>query len=540
MVTLTYRQRNIIAYLAQNSGYLTIKNMAGHFDVSERTIRYDLDVIENYLKENKLIKKPKLGVKLDCSAEEKELLMRMIQSLDCKVLSPGERVYLIIIYLICADPGITIERLAEKLYVNKNTILADLNTAEDKIKAFGLCMNKKSRFGIILEGEEECIRNFFVYSYYEGMKNALITNDDLKDLLKCDWDSITAAIKLMEENLDIRYSDSSGQELELCIGYIIMRSQHNRHIEYSDEILNKYRTKREFEMLLGNKYLDKTALNESDICYILKLFMGAKIVYSIDTGDYMEESSEAKILSKQIIQDAEEYLGLDFSNDFAFINGLAIHLKVAVHRIRSGLFIENPLTEQIKYRITFIYEMTKKILGKYSKIINITFPEEEIAFIAMHIGAAFEKSTQDGFMPKVLVICGSGYATAGILRTRLNIMLPELRLIGPANIHEAVRIAKEADIDFVISTVNFNMEGCTVIRVNPLLDVEDLENIKKNIYIHTYSKQSKYLANRYKDHSNNRHAIQDIIPIEHTRFNVETNDWRQAKGSISLWNMWRQ
>jgi len=109
-IEVVYGYTDIIAYLAQNSGYLTIKNMAGHFDVSERTIRYDLDVIENYLKENKLIKKPKLGVKLDCSAEEKELLMRMIQSLDCKVLSPGERVYLIIIYLICADPGITIER----------------------------------------------------------------------------------------------------------------------------------------------------------------------------------------------------------------------------------------------------------------------------------------------------------------------------------------------------------------------------------------------------------------------------------------------
>ncbi|MHB1394075.1 MAG: BglG family transcription antiterminator [Clostridia bacterium] len=528
MVTLTYRQRNIIVYLAQSNSYLTIKNIADHFDVSERTIRYELDVVENYLKEKNLIKKPKLGVKLDCSAEEKELLMRMIQSFDCKVLSPEERVYLIMIYLICSDQGITIEGFTEKLYVNKNTILADLNTAEDKVKAFGLCMNKKSRFGIMLEGEEECIRNFFVYSHYEGLKNALITNDDLKKLLECDWDSIANAIKLMEENLDIRYSDTSSQELEMCIGYIIMRSQHNRHIDYSDEILNKYRKQKEFGLLLNNKYLDKTTLNESDICYILKLFMGAKIVYSIDIGDNMEESSEAKILSKQIIQDAEEYLGLDFSNDFAFINGLAIHLKVAVHRIRNGLFIENPLTEQIKYRITFIYEMTKKILAKHSKMIHITFPEEEVAFIAMHIGAAFEKSTQSGFMPKVLVICGSGYATAGILSTRLNIMLPELRLIGPANIHEAVKIAKDANIDFVISTVDFYMEGYTVIKVNPLLDVEDLENIKKNIYIHTYSKQSKYLANRYKDHSINGNSIQDIIPIEHTRFNVETNDWRQA------------
>lgn len=528
MVTLTYRQRNIIAYLAQSSSYLTIKSIAGHFDVSERTIRYDLDLIQSYLKEKNLIKKPKLGVKLDCSTEENELLMRMIQSIDCKVLSPEERVYLITINLLCSVQGITIEGFAEKLFVNKNTILADLNIAEDKVKTFGLHMNKRSRFGIKLEGEEEFVRNFFVHSYYEGLKNALITNGDLKKLLECDWDRIANAIKFMEEKLDIRYSDTSGKELEMCIGYIIMRAQHNRHIDYNDEILNKYRAYKEYGLLLNNRYLDKVALNESDICYILKLFMGAKIVYSINIGDDLEESSEAKILSKQIVQDAEEYLGLDFSNDFTFINGLAIHLKVAVHRIRNGLFIENPLTEQIKYRITFIYEMTKKILSKHSKMLHITFPEEEVAFIAMHIGAAFEKSTQSGFMPKVLVICGSGYATAGMLSARLNIMLPELRLIGPANIHEAANIANEADIDFVISTVDFNMEGRTVIKVNPLLDVEDLENIKKNIYIHTYSKQSKYLANRYKDHSINGNAIQDIIPIENTRFNVETTDWRQA------------
>ena len=48
MVILNERQSNILRVLADKKEYTTIKLLAREFEVSERTIRYDLDNIDTY------------------------------------------------------------------------------------------------------------------------------------------------------------------------------------------------------------------------------------------------------------------------------------------------------------------------------------------------------------------------------------------------------------------------------------------------------------------------------------------------------------
>lgn len=76
MITLTKRQKNIIRYLLELEDFIKIKNIALTFDVSERTLRYDLDIIEAYLKEIKgvLIRKPRMGIMIEDRDELKNKL----------------------------------------------------------------------------------------------------------------------------------------------------------------------------------------------------------------------------------------------------------------------------------------------------------------------------------------------------------------------------------------------------------------------------------------------------------------------------------
>ncbi|MBL4936207.1 PRD domain-containing protein [Clostridium sp. YIM B02515] len=238
----------------------------------------------------------------------------------------------------------------------------------------------------------------------------------------------------------------------------------------------------------------KDKVDSSDLYYLTKRFLGAKISYFIEKADISEEAKEASLIAKKIIQDSEEYLGIDFSNDYELINSLTIHLKVALYRLRNNLAIENILTEQIKYRITFIYEITKKILSQYESQLNCTFPEDEVAYIAMYIGAAFERNVQNGFMQRVLVVCGSGMATSSILSTRLKILIPELKIVGPIAITDVKNKIKDEEFDFIISTVAIEVPGYQIVNVNPLLDVEYINQIK-NL---RFKKQSDYLAKRYE------------------------------------------
>ena len=67
MIILTKRQIKITNFLENKLEWTTIENIAKAFDVSERTIRNDLDSIGVFLQENniELERKPRLGVKIN-------------------------------------------------------------------------------------------------------------------------------------------------------------------------------------------------------------------------------------------------------------------------------------------------------------------------------------------------------------------------------------------------------------------------------------------------------------------------------------------
>ncbi|MDO6354899.1 BglG family transcription antiterminator [Caloramator sp. CAR-1] len=531
MITLTRRQKDVIKYLSSIENFITIRNMAEIFQVSERTIRYDLDIIERYLQDLglDLIRKPNFGVKIKDIDQAKEKILTNLLDFNNRVFSQEERIFLIIVYLMISD-YLTIEKLANKLFVSKNTIVADLAEVERILKEYGIFLDKKTFHGISISGDEEVIRNTFSSLYYEGIKKSFVTGELLKKLLSFEEYKVEIIISNMEKRMGISYCDFSREELVIFILYTLNRASRNKHIYYGEEVIARYMDKKEFNELkkIIEDMENLNFLNESDICYITKMFMGAKIMNCMLINDNSSDDNEAMILAKQIIQDAEEYIGVDFSNDFEFIKGLAIHLKVALHRLRNDLIIENPLTEQIKYRIPFIYEITKKLIGKYEKLTDCIFPEDEIAYIAMHIGAAFERNSQNGFMPKAVVVCGGGIATTGILSTRLKIMIPELKIIGPITIDWLGNTLKENEVDFIISTIDLKVEGYDIVKVNPLLDVGDIERIKNLIFKNTYKKQCNYLIKRYERDKENRLFLGEIIHPDFVKLKVKCKDWREA------------
>ena len=48
------------------------------------------------------------------------------------------------------------------------------------------------------------------------------------------------------------------------------------------------------------------------------------------------------------------------------------------------------MLEEIKYKMSFIYDITEKILSRYESVLKVKFPKFEIAYIAMYFNALFE------------------------------------------------------------------------------------------------------------------------------------------------------
>ena len=77
MIKITKRQKDIIQYLLDSNGFVTVKNLSERFNVSQRTFRYELDTIEYFLKsyEIEIERKPHYGIKLEVNDRKHKLLL---------------------------------------------------------------------------------------------------------------------------------------------------------------------------------------------------------------------------------------------------------------------------------------------------------------------------------------------------------------------------------------------------------------------------------------------------------------------------------
>lgn len=529
MITLNERQNSILKYLYNKKDYTTINEISKEFKVSVRTIRYDLDNIEYMLKDNEkisLVRTPRYGIKLEFKGKRDILTFSSI--FDCvEINSPEDRVIFIAINLLIGNSKV--EELANMLSVSKNTVVSDLKKAKEILNNLRINVISKAYVGTCIEGDEEDVRYAFINLYYK------ISNADNYKLLKMiidDFDSvkndIEERIHKVENKLSLEYSDTSFKELIIIIMYCFMRMGEYSNFNYSEEYIHEKEQEEEFEAI-QDAFDDKTN-DKKEICYLMKWFKSAKVMSFInDKSDVKMDSN--KYLAMRIIEDMEKYTGIDYSNDFDFVNSVVMHFSVAMYRMQNNFKIENPLKEDIKMRLGIIYQITEDVMKKYESEIGVEFPDDEVSYMAMHFGAAFERKTQEIFDTKALIVCNSGLATAGLLSARMEVMLPQIQVEGVCRLNNLEDELKNKDVDIIISTVPIRNTDIEYVEVNPMLNIDDVLKLKKLAFNNVYEKSSEYLVSKYK--GDKVSSVAEIIKKSNAAFLYDADNWRDAIAEAS-------
>jgi len=529
VITLNERQNSILKYLYNKKDYTTINEISKEFKVSVRTIRYDLDNIEYMLKDNEkisLVRTPRYGIKLEFKGKRDILTFSSI--FDCvEINSPEDRVIFIAINLLIGNSKV--EELANMLSVSKNTVVSDLKKAKEILNNLRINVISKAYVGTCIEGDEEDVRYAFINLYYK------ISNADNYKLLKMiidDFDSvkndIEERIHKVENKLSLEYSDTSFKELIIIIMYCFMRIGEYSNFNYSEEYIHEKEQEEEFEAI-QYAFADKTE-DKKEICYLMKWFKSAKVMSFInDKSDVKMDGN--KYLAMRIIEDMEKYTGIDYSNDFDFVNSVVMHFSVAMYRIQNNFKIENPLKEDIKMRLGIIYQITEDVMKKYESEIGVEFPDDEVSYMAMHFGAAFERKTQEIFDTKALIVCNSGLATAGLLSARMEVMLPQIQVEGVCRLNNLEDELKNKDVDIIISTVPIRNTDIEYVEVNPMLNIDDVLKLKKLAFNNVYEKSSEYLVSKYK--GDKVSSVAEIIKKSNAAFLYDADNWRDAIAEAS-------
>lgn len=504
---------------------ITISKIAKELDVSNRTIRNDLKEIEDYIKLNnygKIIKKPRVGVWLECDLEYKHLLINAASKSKVYIqpFSSEERQLFIKKLLLQSSGSITMQFLADELYVSRATIYKDLDEVEEWLLRYNLKLKRKQNYGIELEGDEKDWRKaaadlLTILKSNDQLRSTLTSNKDahsnnrinfenfvqLKELFPgIDVNMIEQIIMEAEEDMDFRLADVAYEGL---IGHIVIgieRLNQNKNIKMNSKQLSAIKEKREFEIAIWiAKRLEERfgiKIPESEVGYISLHILGAKVQqsYKIDDTEGILKNMDRNIinLAIEIITLIGNILSVDLSKDNVLLIGLILHLRPTINRLKYGLSLRNPLLNEIKNNYPSVFGASWATSVLFEKHLGVKVNEEEIAYIATHIGAALERMNS---VTRAIIVCGSGIGTSQLVNVRLQKEINDLDIVNIISSHDIDKL-KESDFDLVITTIPINYRLKPVININPIVAQRDLDKIK------TYIKNIKNTKKFNKDNGN--------------------------------------
>lgn len=537
---------DIVMELANNSQPIKISEFVDKFKVSNRTIRYDLDLIDEFLKENDihpLERKPNVGVMLILTDEEKIKLMENLKMINMRtyVLSQDERKELILGELIQQEGYVTIDQLADKLMVSRGTLISDLKNVRRWLEDYELELRSASKHGIRIAGDEKKIRHAAIEiltknmsidkvltvvksSVYNNM-NVVISNQ-LKDFFnEDDVKFVEECLKVAENELQNIFSDEAFLNLVVQILISIKRIEIGKEVVNTDGKLHALEITKEFVAAsnLAKMFEEHFHINMSadEIGYIA-LNMLSSSVTAVKTSEN-EKWIDSQLLTRDIIENVSKDTNVDFTKDSQLFEGFLEHLRPAIYRIQNGLKVKNPLLKEIKSNFFDLFEAVKENVEPIEKYAKGTFDDAEIAYFTMHFGASMERIRfYQRSKKNILVVCQTGIGTAKLLSAELQSLF-DVDIVDTVAYRNFKEVLNKKEVDLIVSTLPIEVDKITSIKVNAILNDKDISLLNK--YLKHFTKPeitvNKLLdiINKYCTVTNYNGLIEELSKL----FNADTN-----------------
>ncbi|MCR5758018.1 MAG: BglG family transcription antiterminator [Selenomonas sp.] len=478
-------------------------DLADKLGVSTKTVSRELPAVAEALKSYGLglSRRKGAGLVIDGGVEAMASLKEFLGQVNDRNFSPEERRSIIVSRLLPNHEPVKLFALASLLGVTDGTISKDLDKLESWFKGHGLKLVRRPGLGVYIEGNERNIRQAIVAYIYENVDEqellqlvqANLVNDDqmvgkasahLLDLVDKEIiQHLECLIHQMEKSLDGRLSDQAFVGLLVHLALAVQRIRRHESIQLASEVLENLRGKAEFSLAadLGKAIAQEFAIpiNDAETGYIAMHILGARSRYQPQGMPAALDNFHLVRLAKSLMRAAEKHCGQNLYRNSALLTGLVNHLGPSISRLKMGMPIRNPLLTEMNRNYPELMQLAAASVHEIEGELDIVFPEEEIAYIAMHLGAALnDNQTLKKMERRVIVACPTGMGTSRLLASRLRQMYDNLI------IHDMVSTLQltlayfgEHEADFIISTVPIAHVPLPVVVVSALLTPDDQKKI---------------------------------------------------------------
>ncbi|BBM18807.1 PTS fructose transporter subunit IIA [Enterococcus avium] len=389
---LTKKEKELIDYLNIKKRWVTSDELADFSSCTTRTIRNRVAKINQNNPE--LILTSHLGYQLNA-----EVKLNTTGTEDRK-----SRIFLEL--LKHSSEGVDFYELAEKLYISESTLKNDIQQLKKEITNDAIQIIFEQDY-IKLTGPERAKRRYLI--------SLLYNESDLQEKLKVSIQQMIGYISLeklqqtirdvlSEHTIQINQYSLNNIVLHFAIsierirqGHSLVKAQMNSQAQSTSEFL----IAEEISDKLAQQY--DIHFSQAELEQLSLLFIGMQNeTLTKQNNQQLSTFVDQKIITalQDVLAEVERTYLVEL-HDEEFFNKLAIHLQSLYYRSHYETFTRNSSLLDLKTAYPLIYDLAVYISSLIQDRLAIWFNDDEISFIALHIGSFLE--TQKHYRNQVTI-----------------------------------------------------------------------------------------------------------------------------------------
>ena len=489
--------------ILSNSKSMEVKKLITTYRISLKTLRTDVNEINDFLLEAKM-SPTKLNEKEKLILLEKDIMkiqdrLNHMDTYSYK-MSREERQIYIIAELLMSQDYITMQNLAKKLNVSRNTILNDFETVKDYCLAFNVNVLMKSSKGIKIECDQKD-RNNLLMQIFHDLEDDYMEKSFFHQLIqrklgmKIPLEMIKEDLREYMEQQHMLVSDRVFSYVSIYLFVIL-----NRKINKKRRTVEKLTGDTASDNLL-NWFADKyeVSINKNDVK---------------DFGRYMKQhdfniSSEQKEINDvelygiivYFLQIVGEDIECSLQSDTVLIESLLEHIRTLKNW--EDYDFEMPLSDELPIPKEILEKTIEKNSIILERYLGYPLTKEMKESIMIHICAAFVRNLEYLNLLEVLIVCPGSMATGKYLEAQVKNYF-DFRVAAVIPSRDVEEFLKSNKIDFVISTVNVRSESVPCVKVQAQLTMNDINAIQNIAFLlgrkeNKSENESRYVEQNFLD-----------------------------------------
>lgn len=489
--------------ILSNSKSMEVKKLITTYRISLKTLRTDVNEINDFLLEAKM-SPTKLNEKEKLILLEKDIMkiqdrLNHMDTYSYK-MSREERQIYIIAELLMSQDYITMQNLAKKLNVSRNTILNDFETVKDYCLAFNVNVLMKSSKGIKIECDQKD-RNNLLMQIFHDLEDDYMEKSFFHQLIqrklgmKIPLEMIKEDLREYMEQQHMLVSDRVFSYVSIYLFVIL-----NRKINKKRRTVEKLTGDTASDNLL-NWFADKyeVSINKNDVK---------------DFGRYMKQhdfniSSEQKEINDvelygiivYFLQMVGEDIECSLQSDTVLIESLLEHIRTLKNW--EDYDFEMPLSDELPIPKEILEKTIEKNSIILERYLGYPLTKKMKESIMIHICAAFVRNLEYLNLLEVLIVCPGSMATGKYLEAQVKNYF-DFRVAAVIPSRDVEEFLKSNKIDFVISTVNVRSESVPCVKVQAQLTMNDINAIQNIAFLlgrkeNKSENESRYVEQNFLD-----------------------------------------